>query len=73
MCVFFWACTPTIFTVLTFGSFVLFLPDENLKASKVFTAIALFQTLVAPLNAFPWVGILILVSMTIRRKLLYVL
>ncbi|CAM6124334.1 unnamed protein product [Calypogeia fissa] len=52
-CVYFWACTPTIFSLLTFGLFVML--GYTLTAATVFTSLALFNILIAPLNSFPWV------------------
>ncbi|GAB6021503.1 Multidrug resistance-associated protein 7 [Chamberlinius hualienensis] len=52
-CVFFWAMTPLIIAVLTFSVFILL--GNVLTVSKVFTCLALFNMLMGPLNAFPWV------------------
>ncbi|GMH15889.1 hypothetical protein Nepgr_017730 [Nepenthes gracilis] len=52
-CVFFWATTPTLFSLLTFGLFTLM--GHQLDAATVFTCVALFNTLISPLNSFPWV------------------
>ncbi|KAH9621688.1 hypothetical protein KSS87_015231, partial [Heliosperma pusillum] len=52
-CVFFWATTPTLFSLCTFGLFVLM--GNELDAATVFTCVALFNTLISPLNSFPWV------------------
>ncbi|KAG6555980.1 hypothetical protein Mapa_001920 [Marchantia paleacea] len=52
-CVYFWACTPNIFSLLTFGLFVLL--GYKLTAATVFTSLALFNILISPLNSFPWV------------------
>ncbi|KAL3686877.1 hypothetical protein R1sor_013186 [Riccia sorocarpa] len=52
-CVYFWACTPSIFSLLTFGLFVSL--GYKLTASTVFTSLALFNILISPLNCFPWV------------------
>ncbi|XP_065007832.1 ABC transporter C family member 13 isoform X1 [Musa acuminata AAA Group] len=52
-CVFFWATTPTLFSLFTFGVFVLM--GHPLDAATVFTCVALFNTLISPLNSFPWV------------------
>ncbi|XP_058067672.1 ABC transporter C family member 13 isoform X3 [Magnolia sinica] len=52
-CVFFWATTPTLFSLSTFGLFTLM--GHPLDAATVFTCVALFNTLISPLNAFPWV------------------
>ncbi|KAG5115089.1 hypothetical protein JHK82_038358 [Glycine max] len=52
-CVFFWATTPTLFSLFTFGLFALM--GHELDAAMVFTCLALFNTLISPLNSFPWV------------------
>ncbi|KAL0903582.1 hypothetical protein M5K25_027971 [Dendrobium thyrsiflorum] len=52
-CVFFWATTPTLFSLSTFGVFSLM--GQSLDAATVFTCVALFNTLISPLNSFPWV------------------
>ncbi|XP_073104173.1 ABC transporter C family member 13 isoform X5 [Elaeis guineensis] len=52
-CVFFWATTPTLFSLSTFGIFALM--GHSLSAATVFTCVALFNTLISPLNSFPWV------------------
>ncbi|WOK92133.1 hypothetical protein Cni_G00824 [Canna indica] len=52
-CVFFWATTPTLFSLFTFGVFVSM--GHSLDAATVFTCVALFNTLISPLNSFPWV------------------
>ncbi|KAG1326564.1 putative ABC transporter C family member 5 [Cocos nucifera] len=52
-CVFFWAITPTLFSLFTFGIFALM--GHSLSAATVFTCVALFNTLISPLNSFPWV------------------
>ncbi|EDO46846.1 predicted protein, partial [Nematostella vectensis] len=52
-CVYFWATTPIIISILTFTTYVLM--GNQLTAAKVFTSVALFQMLITPLNAFPWV------------------
>ncbi|KAL9386523.1 hypothetical protein Peur_019647 [Populus x canadensis] len=52
-CVFFWATTPTLFSVFTFGLFTLM--GHQLDAATVFTCLALFNNLISPLNSFPWV------------------
>nr|DAD45277.1 TPA_asm: hypothetical protein HUJ06_003507 [Nelumbo nucifera] len=52
-CVFFWATTPTLFSLFTFGLFTLM--GHPLNAATVFTCLALFNTLISPLNSFPWV------------------
>ncbi|QCE08894.1 ATP-binding cassette [Vigna unguiculata] len=52
-CVFFWATTPTLFSLFTFGLYALM--GHQLDAAKVFSCLALFNTLISPLNSFPWV------------------
>ncbi|GLT38273.1 hypothetical protein SLA2020_125310 [Shorea laevis] len=52
-CVFFWATTPTLFSLFTFGLFTLM--GNQLDAAMVFTCLALFNNLISPLNSFPWV------------------
>eukprot|EP00850_Spirogloea_muscicola_P000055 SM000001S04457 [mRNA] locus=s1:278991:289139:+ [translate_table: standard] len=52
-CVYFWACTSILVSVLTFGLYALL--GNPLRASTVFTSLALFNVLLAPLNCFPWV------------------
>ncbi|XP_070181093.1 ATP-binding cassette sub-family C member 10-like [Littorina saxatilis] len=53
MCVYFWATTPVLISILTFTTYVLL--GNQLTAAKVFTSLSLFLMLIAPLNAFPWV------------------
>ncbi|XP_060531878.1 ATP-binding cassette sub-family C member 10 isoform X2 [Cylas formicarius] len=53
LCVYFWATTPVIISILTFGTYVLM--GKTLTAATVFTSIALLNMLISPLNAFPWV------------------
>ncbi|XP_052182316.1 ABC transporter C family member 13 isoform X3 [Diospyros lotus] len=52
-CVFFWATTPTLFSLFTFGLYSL--TSHQLDAATVFTCLALFNSLISPLNSFPWV------------------
>ncbi|KAL8170790.1 hypothetical protein V2J09_022594 [Rumex salicifolius] len=52
-CVFFWATTPAFFSLFTFGLYSLM--GHALDAATVFTCLALFNTLISPLNSFPWV------------------
>ncbi|KAL8042899.1 hypothetical protein ABFX02_09G082600 [Erythranthe guttata] len=52
-CVFFWATTPTLFSLSTFGLYSL--TGHHLDAATVFTCLALFNNLISPLNSFPWV------------------
>ncbi|KAK4886869.1 hypothetical protein RN001_003140 [Aquatica leii] len=53
LCVYFWATTPVVISILTFGSYVLM--GNKLTAATVFTSMALVNMLISPLNAFPWV------------------
>eukprot|EP00736_Rhodelphis_marinus_P010078 Rmarinus@m.20889 len=53
-CVYFWATTPVVISVATFTIYAVVL-QRTLTAANVFTSIALFSTLIGPLNAFPWV------------------
>ncbi|CAL4131882.1 unnamed protein product, partial [Meganyctiphanes norvegica] len=52
-CVFFWATTPVLIPIVTFSTYVAL--GNSLDPARVFTAIALFNMLIMPLNAFPWV------------------
>lgn len=52
-CVYFWAATSLLTSILTFSLFVLL--GHALSAQLVFTSLALFGVLIAPLNSFPWV------------------
>ncbi|KAL2533987.1 multidrug resistance-associated protein 11 [Abeliophyllum distichum] len=52
-CVFFWATTPTLFSLFTFGLYTML--GHQLDAATVFTCLALFNNLISPLNSFPWV------------------
>lgn len=53
LCVYFWATTPVIISILTFSTYVLM--GNKLTAATVFTGVALLNMLIFPLNAFPWV------------------
>lgn len=53
LCVYFWATTPVLISILTFGTYVLM--GNKLTAATVFTSMALVNMLISPLNAFPWV------------------
>ncbi|KAL1509095.1 hypothetical protein ABEB36_003889 [Hypothenemus hampei] len=53
LCVYFWATTPVVISILTFATYVLL--GHELNAATVFTTVALLNMLIAPLNAFPWV------------------
>lgn len=52
-CVYFWATTPILFSLFTFGVYVLL--GYSLDAATVFTSLSLFNMLISPLNSFPWV------------------
>lgn len=54
LCVFFWAVTPVLVSLATFTTYSL-ASHEPLTASKVFASLALFNILIRPLNAYPWV------------------
>lgn len=53
LCVYFWATTPVVISILTFATYSLM--GHQLTAATVFTSMALLNMLIAPLNAFPWV------------------
>nr|XP_012137463.1 PREDICTED: multidrug resistance-associated protein 7 isoform X2 [Megachile rotundata] len=53
LCVYFWATTPVLISILTFTTYVLL--GNELDAKTVFTSMALLNMLIGPLNAFPWV------------------
>lgn len=53
LCVYFWATTPVVISILTFATYSLM--GHQLNAATVFTTMALLNMLIAPLNAFPWV------------------
>ncbi|ESO85415.1 hypothetical protein LOTGIDRAFT_183817 [Lottia gigantea] len=53
LCVYFWATTPVLISILTFTTYSLL--GHQLTAAKVFTSLSLFIMLIGPLNAFPWV------------------
>ncbi|KAG7213689.1 hypothetical protein KM043_002932 [Ampulex compressa] len=53
LCVYFWATTPVLISILTFSTYVLL--GNELNAKTVFTSMALLNMLIGPLNAFPWV------------------
>ena len=53
LCVYFWATTPVLICLLTFGTYVLL--GKTLDAATVYTSVALLNMLIGPLNAFPWV------------------
>ena len=53
ICVYFWATTPVLVSLLTFG--IVAMEHQTLSARVVFTSLTLFQLLTLPLNALPWV------------------
>ncbi|GMT11144.1 hypothetical protein PFISCL1PPCAC_2441, partial [Pristionchus fissidentatus] len=54
VCVYLWASAPLLITLSILSTYTL-LMHERLTAAKVFTALALVNILIMPLNAFPWV------------------
>nr|CCD15838.1 unnamed protein product [Trypanosoma congolense IL3000] len=52
-CVFFWATTPTLVSLMTFMTFVWM--GGDLTPGKAVSALALFNSLTMPLNAYPFV------------------
>ncbi|GMG17615.1 unnamed protein product [Phytophthora fragariaefolia] len=52
-CVFFWASTPVIVQVSVFATAVF--SGRDISAADAFTAIALFDRLIFPMNYFPWI------------------
>ncbi|XP_068230080.1 ATP-binding cassette sub-family C member 10 isoform X2 [Palaemon carinicauda] len=52
-CVYFWAATPVLIPIFTFSTYIAL--GNPLDPARVFTAVALFNMLIMPLNAFPWV------------------
>lgn len=53
MCVYFWATTPVLMSLLTFG--FASLTNHPLSPATTYTSVALLNMLIGPLNAFPWV------------------
>ncbi|PSC76164.1 ABC transporter C family member 13 isoform X1 isoform A [Micractinium conductrix] len=53
LCVYFWAATSLLFSLATFGLYALL--GFPLTPQVVFTSLALFNVLLGPINAFPWV------------------
>ncbi|XP_012578180.1 PREDICTED: multidrug resistance-associated protein 7 isoform X2 [Condylura cristata] len=53
VCVYLWAALPVVVSIVIFITYVL--TGHQLTATKVFTALALVQMLIFPLNNFPWV------------------
>lgn len=54
ICVYLWATTPILVSLSTFATYS-WLMDRPLSSSKVFASLSLFNILIRPLNAFPWV------------------
>ncbi|CAJ0957137.1 unnamed protein product, partial [Mesorhabditis belari] len=54
ICVYLWASAPLLITISIIATYTLVL-HEKLTAAKIFTALALVNILIMPLNAFPWV------------------
>jgi ATP-binding cassette subfamily C (CFTR/MRP) protein 10 len=52
LCVYFWATTPILVSLVTFATYSYIL-GHTLTSAKVFSSLALFQILIRPLNAFP--------------------
>lgn len=52
-CVYFWATTPVLMCLLTFGGLVLM--GQKLTAATTYTSVALLNLLIGPLNSFPWI------------------
>ncbi|NXB15069.1 MRP7 protein, partial [Rhagologus leucostigma] len=53
VCVYMWAALPVVVSIAIFVTYVLL--GHQLTATKVFTALALVEMLILPLNSFPWV------------------
>lgn len=69
LCVYFWACSSLLVTLSTLGAAAVSGGGgASLGSAAVFTSLALFGVLVAPLNALPWVltGV-IEASVSLRR------
>ncbi|PAV80624.1 hypothetical protein WR25_12645 [Diploscapter pachys] len=54
VCVYLWASAPLLIFLSIITTYTLVL-HEKLTAAKVFTALALVNILIGPLNSFPWV------------------
>lgn len=54
LCVFFWASTPVLVQTAVFVTLILLL-HRDLSAANAFTAIALLDRLIFPMNYFPWI------------------
>ncbi|KAG0556056.1 hypothetical protein KC19_11G022200 [Ceratodon purpureus] len=69
-CVYFWEGTPVLFTIFTFGLFVV--TGHTLDAATVFTSLSLFDILTGPLINFPWViNSIIEAQVSLRRLCRY--
>ncbi|KAL5111693.1 Multidrug resistance-associated protein 7 [Taenia crassiceps] len=53
VCVFLWAACPALLAGSTFATFVAL--GNALSPAKIFTSLALFNLLILPMNALPWV------------------
>jgi ABC-type multidrug transport system fused ATPase/permease subunit len=53
LCVFFWATTPVFVSLATFALYIGF--GGTLTAGRAVAALTLFNSLILPLNAYPWV------------------
>nr|CCA15379.1 ATPbinding Cassette (ABC) Superfamily putative [Albugo laibachii Nc14] len=53
ICVFFWASTPAIVQTCVFAAVIF--TGNNLTAANAFTAMALLDRLIFPINYFPWI------------------
>lgn len=66
LCVYLWAATSVLFSLITFGLFAVM--GRPLTAQTVFTSLALFNVLLAPINSFPWVlNGLVEAAVSVRR------
>lgn len=66
LCVYFWAATSLLFSLLIFGLFTL--RGRTLTPEIVFTSLALFTSLIHPLNSLPWVlNSLVEARVSVRR------
>lgn len=53
LCVFFWATTPIFVSLITFGLYIAI--GGVLTPGRAVAALSLFNALILPLNAYPWV------------------
>jgi ATP-binding cassette subfamily C (CFTR/MRP) protein 10 len=53
-CVYWWVATPVLMSAATFACF-LYVAGGALTPALVFTSLSIFNMLITPLNAFPWV------------------